>query len=267
MVAPTVIRRAWNFTKWAIGWPDQSRVDDAQIGAIPHLAPASKPEPAPQRSKILPSKVLFVDVETTGLRTSDRIVTFAGLLLETAPLTDHTLQLNFVHCIFDPGKKSHPQAELVHGYSDWLLRHQDPFSEYADEIDSICQKAELVVAHNVEFDIGFINRELEAAGKTALSKPIYCTMSAHRRAGIPGPANLVAVAARLGLARSGETHSALEDAWLAMLIFLAQHGYADRADFAKSVPNPHPLNLRPAPPLPDGPLPRRKRRSRPAATS
>jgi len=172
-----------------------------------------------------------LDVETTGLHSDDRVVSFAGILLKTEDLKQGELDLNFIHLIFDPGRKSHPKAEEVHGYSDWLLRHQDPFGEHVSMVENLIAQADLLVAHNAEFDLRFINAELAALGRPPVKKPVYCTMEGHRRLDMPGSASLSAIATRLGLARSGQVHSALEDAWLAMMAYLAQHECPYRAGF------------------------------------
>jgi Exonuclease len=93
--------------------------------------------PPPRLQPTLPSKVVFVDVETTGLTDSDRIVSFAAILLETQSLRAEKCNVSVIHVVCDPGKKSHPRAKSVHGFSDWVLRHQDPFSKYAGDIASL----------------------------------------------------------------------------------------------------------------------------------
>jgi DNA polymerase-3 subunit epsilon len=71
------------------------------------------------------------------------------------------------------------------------------------------------------------------------------------------------VARLLGLARVGQQHSALEDAWLAMRVYLSLFGCPHSFSF-DALQTLEPTNLRAAPPMPDGPLPRRKRVSRSA---
>lgn len=215
-------------------------------------------KPRPAWLAQLPAKVLVVDVETTGLTNRDRLVSFAGVLLETEALGDGKFQLRYMHSIFDPGRKSHPKAEAVHGYSDWVLRHQEPFVESAETIARLFEEADVVVAHNAEFDIEFINREFEYAGYPRIAKPIFCTMTAYRQLGTWESASLSAVARRIGLGRRGERHGALEDAWLALMVYLWLHNCPYRIPF--DTVSPEPWNLRPVPPMPEGPLPRRKRR-------
>jgi DNA polymerase-3 subunit epsilon len=215
---------------------------------------------APQAAIRLPDKVLFVDVETTGVNDKDRVVSLAAILVETSGLGTNACNVSLLNIICDPGRNSHPGAREVHGLSDWLLRHQEPLAAHVDAFLSLFREADLIVAHNANFDISFIEREASLAGKQLPQKAIYCTMEAHRRRATGQSASLGAVAARIGLARAGRGHGALEDAWLAMMIYLDQQGCPHQIPFA-NLPSEF-ANLRPAPPQPEGPLPRRTRKSR-----
>ena len=211
--------------------------------------------------RAMPARVLFLDVETTGLHSSDRIVTFGALKLETANLLGPDFALTPLHLVFDPTKKSHPQAERVHGWPDWTLRHQDLFADHAAAILQMIESADLLVAHNASFDMRFIQQEMERAGLAMPDKPVQCTMQGWRARGL-SRASLSAVCAHLGLSRAGDTHGALEDAGLAMEAWLSLH--VPNLRFT-AVAYPPPFNFREPPPLPDGPLPRRSpRKARPA---
>lgn len=170
----------------------------------------------------LPPKIIFLDTETTGLTEADRIVSFAGILLHTAQASRSGPQVEAVHLIFNPGRRSHPMAKKAHGYANKTLERQDPFGLFAQDIHDFIHEADLVVAHNAVFDLKFLNRELMDAGLSKISKPSFCTMQAWRNTG-NGPATLDAVAQRIGLARETREHSALEDSWLAMMVYLALH--------------------------------------------
>jgi len=208
-------------------------------------------------------RIVAIDVETTGLHSKDRVVTLGAWRVDLSGLDADTLKYEFIHLIFDPGRKSHPRAEEVHGYSDWVLRHQQPFSEHAETVSDFISSADLVVAHNAAFDLGFINRELQAAGKSDLKRDSQCTMNAYRQSGLPGRASLNAVCERIGLQRASKRHGALEDAWLALMVhywltkmpskFISPFG-TNMETKVREVPS----NFREPPPMPDGPLPRRK---------
>jgi len=202
---------------------------------------------APAWLSQLPSKVLVCDVETTGLTSHDRIVTFAGIGMTTAPLASGQFNLSYSYLIFDPGRKNNPQAQRIHGYTDWVLKFQNPFSVYADELWRFISSYDLIVAHNASFDISFIDRELVAAGFPALSRPIFCTMQGYRALGMGGSASLDAICARIKLARASNVHGALEDAWLALQVYLWLHNCPLHATLPDTVPL-IPTNFHEAPP-------------------
>ena len=56
----------------------------------------------------------------------------------------------------------------------------------------------------------------------AVDEAVCCTMKGYRALG--GSASLSAVCRHIKLARSGDLHGAIEDAWLAMQIYLWLHG-------------------------------------------
>ena len=206
----------------------------------------------------LPRTIAFLDVETTGLHSNDRIVALAFILLDASELAESSRHFRFAHLIFDPGKKCHPAAAAVHGYDDWTLRHQAFLAEEAQSVRDFLHEADLLVAHNAAFDCGFVNRELQAAGLPPLAVPTFCTMQEYR-ARHAGRASLKAVAARIGMARCGERHGAFEDAWLAMNIYLWLHGRPGPVPFSVVPPERRaPHNFRPPPPTPEGDLPPRK---------
>jgi DNA polymerase-3 subunit epsilon len=217
-----------------------------------------KPNPSPDSSPDwlawLPPRLVALDVETTGLAETDRVVSFGAVVLTTASLAAGRPEIACHHLIFDPGRPSHPMAEAVHGYDDWLLRHQDPAGRHAGALSDLLAGADLLVAHNAAFDLGFVNRELRQAGLGPIATKAYCTMEAYRRRGEKGRAALDAVCRRIGLSRVGARHGALEDAWLALRAYL----WLQACPVAVARPGlAAPTNLRPAPPRPEGPLPPR----------
>ncbi len=129
----------------------------------------------------------------------------------------------YTYLVFDPGKRNHRGAEQVHGFSDWVLAVQDRFEVHAAQVWRFLTSFELLVAHNAAFDFRFIDREMTSAGLSSLSRPTYCTMKGYRALGLGGGASLSAVCSHIKLARSGQLHAAIEDAWLAMQIYFWLH--------------------------------------------
>jgi DNA polymerase III subunit epsilon len=191
----------------------------------------------------IPASVAFCDVETTGLAKDDRIVSFGGIGMISSELAAGQLDLRYSYLVFNPGKKNHRHAEQVHGFSDLSLRFQDPFKVHAAQVRRFLTSYQLLVAHNAAFDLRFINRELTLARLPTLTQPIYCTMKGYRALGIGGSASLNAVCSQIKLARSGETHGAMEDAWLSMQIYLWLHDCPHQARLPDSIPRT-PSNFR-----------------------
>lgn len=202
------------------------------------------------------STFVFFDVETTGLYSKDRVLSFAAIRVQTGQLDQANLKLQYIYLIFNPEKKSHPRAAEIHGYDDWTLRHQEKFIDHAPVIHEFLSSANLIVAHNAAFDVAFLNREFSLCGFEAIPTPVWCTMLEWRRR-YPGlPSSLDAVCKHYGLGRSGKQHGALEDAWLVMMISLMSRGIYAANFLAGGIPSGPPLNFISPPPLPAEPLPR-----------
>jgi DNA polymerase-3 subunit epsilon len=191
----------------------------------------------------LPASAAFCDVETTGLGNHDRIVSFGAIGMISHKQAKERPDLEYLYLVFDPGRANHRNAAQIHGFSDSALRLQDPFAVHAADIWRFLASYELFVAHNAAFDIRFINREMRLSGLPALKRPIYCTMKGYRALHLGGSAALSAVCRRIKLARSGDLHDAIEDAWLAMQIYLWLHGCPVQCRLRGSLPRT-PSNLR-----------------------
>ena len=166
----------------------------------------------------LPTSVVFCDVETTGLGNDDRIVSFGGIGMISRDLAKGRRDLEYLYLVFDPGRANRRAAEQIHGFSDSALRLQDLVRS------SCC-------------------REMRLSGLPALTRPVYCTMKGYRALDLGGSAALSAVCRHIKLARSGDLHDAMEDAWLAMQIYLWLHGGPRQPRLRGSLPR-SPSNLR-----------------------
>ena len=207
--------------------------------APPVKAPAAPTATAPRPAELCEiAEIAFVDVETTGLDAADRIVAFGGVRLRIAPPGE----IRTLHLVFNPQRKCQPRAAAIHGWDDATLAAQDPIGPYAAALRAWIGAADLVVAHNAEFDLRFLSAAFSENGVAPLSLPGECTMLAYRARG-EGSAALDAVTTRLGLpARRG--HSAVEDAWRCMQVWLWLRGLPWRLDFA-ALGDPGPANLLP----------------------
>jgi DNA polymerase-3 subunit epsilon len=218
-----------------------------------------RPPPPARRDAIRPCippiaaeaiDAIVVDIETTGLAHYDRIISLAAV-----PIRGEVMGPEAYYLVFDPRRDSAPAAAAIHGWDDWTLRFQDLFSDHAEDVHKLLSSASILVAHNAEFDLSFIDRELRHAGVSPLNNRLFCTML-HAREKWPGhSAKLDACLAQIGLARDGRRHDAFEDAWLTGNLYRYFLG-AERP-YRLPSPLPLPTNLHLAPPRPLGPLPRR----------
>lgn len=196
-------------------------------------------------------RIIVVDTETTGVQPFDRLVSLAAIRIENGEINLNRA----LHLLFDPRKDSHPQAAAVHGFDDWTLRHQDLFASLAPGIRLWLGWADLLVMHNAAFDMRYLAREIRKAGQPPLTAPTFCTMTWARENAMPQ--RLDACASRLiGVDRTGEHHSALQDALLTAAILLNIEGRSCRLPDLAMLPG-LPKNYRTPPPRPDGELPRR----------
>lgn len=189
-------------------------------------------EPVP---KLRWNSIAFVDCETTGLSSDDRLITLAAILLDVPQVSAGKLKLSMLYRIYNPERLCHPTAAQIHGFTDEVLSRQPRFVEEASEVSEFFSRADLVVCHNAKFDLAFVNRELARSSMPLLNCETFCTMQSFRFKYGP-PASLDHSIAKFGMAREGKGHGALEDAWLTMNLFFALHGTSDVFPFSMLPP-------------------------------
>ncbi len=163
---------------------------------------------------------IVLDTETTGLSAEggDRIIEIGCVELVARKLTG-----NNRHYYLNPERDSHEDALKVHGISNEFLRDKPKFLEVADELMAYLAGAEVII-HNAAFDLAFLDRELEMAGKPAF-RPCVGTVTdtlAMAKEMYPGKRNsLDALCDRLGVDHSSRTlHGALLDAELLADVYI-----------------------------------------------
>ena len=111
-------------------------------------------------------------------------------------------------------------AQDIHGLTDEFLSDKPLFADKADTFLAFIADAQLVI-HNAQFDIGFLNAELERLGRPQLGNPYVDTVSMARRR-FPGQrVSLDALCERFNVDNSGRTkHGALLDSELLAEVYL-----------------------------------------------
>ncbi|MDE0059916.1 MAG: DNA polymerase III subunit epsilon [Defluviicoccus sp.] len=161
---------------------------------------------------------IVLDTETTGLdpESGHRIVEVGCL-----ELINHIPSGEAFHAYVNPERDMPSGAFEIHGLSEEFLAGKPLFGDVADGLLAFIGDSVLVI-HNAQFDLGFLNAELARIGRAPLpeARAIDTVSLARRR--FPGaPANLDALCRRFGIDNAARTkHGALLDAELLAEVYL-----------------------------------------------
>ncbi len=171
---------------------------------------------------------VILDTETTGLdpRTGDRIIEIGCVELLNLKPTGQVY-----HSYLDPERPNSEKSIEITGLTDDKLAGQPKFLDIVDDFLKFIGDDELVI-HNAEFDMKFINAELDRIGRTPLSQARVVDTLAMARQKFPGaPASLDALCRRFKVDNtSREKHGALLDSELLAEVYLNLMG-GDQPDF------------------------------------
>jgi DNA polymerase-3 subunit epsilon len=161
---------------------------------------------------------IIFDTETTGLDSrEDRIIEIGAVELINRFPTGQTF-----HVFINPqGRQVHPEALAVHGISNERLANEPIFSDVVERFLDFIDGAKLV-AHNANFDMGFINAELARLGQAAVdAERVVDSLALARRKHPMGPNSLDALCRRYGINNSHRTfHGALLDSQLLAEVYI-----------------------------------------------
>ena len=168
---------------------------------------------------------IVLDTETTGLDplAGHRVVEVGCVELENMVATGRTF-----HAYFNPEMLMPAGAQDIHGLSDEFLADKPRFAEKVEEFLAFVGDAQLVI-HNAQFDIGFLNAELERCGQARLINAYVDTVSMARRK-FPGQrVSLDALCERFSIDNSNRVkHGALLDSELLAEVYLELSGGRQR---------------------------------------
>lgn len=164
---------------------------------------------------------IVLDTETTGLKPEDghRIVEIGAVEVIDNVKTDKKY-----HVYINPERESDVGAFKAHGLTTEFLKDKKKFSEIVDEFLDFVNGAELVI-HNADFDIKFLNKELDNANKGRLwdhIKNVECTLKKDKLLHADERKHsLDAICARYGINTEHRTlHGALLDAELLADVYI-----------------------------------------------
>jgi DNA polymerase-3 subunit epsilon len=162
---------------------------------------------------------IVLDTETTGL---DPFQGHRLIEIGCVELVNRIPSGQSFHSYLNPERDVPAEAFDIHGLSAEFLKDKPLFVEIVEELVAFIGDAPLV-AHNATFDLGFLNAELERAGKKMLvaRERLVDTLLLARRKHPAGPNRLDDLCARYGIDNSRRTkHGALLDAEILAEVYL-----------------------------------------------
>lgn len=117
---------------------------------------------------------VVVDVETTGGKSTAHRITEIGAVKIVGDSIVDTF-----HTLINPQRPIPKGITSLTGISDAMVASAPLFADVADAFSSFCSDA-IFVAHNVEFDYGFVVSEFERLGK-GFRRPKLCTCASMRK--------------------------------------------------------------------------------------
>ena len=161
---------------------------------------------------------IVMDTETTGLdaKKGDRLIEIGCIELFNRIPTGREY-----HCFINPEREVPAEAEKIHGISTDFLKGKPLFAKIAQAFLDFIAGDQLVI-HNAQFDIGFLNFELERIGLAPLAMDrVVDTLALARRKHPAGPNNLDALCKRYGIDNTKRTkHGALVDSLLLAEVYV-----------------------------------------------
>ena len=155
---------------------------------------------------------IVLDTETTGLDVKEghRLIEIGA-----CEMINHVLTNKTFHVYINPEREIDIDAINIHGITNEDLIEKPKFSEICDEFLDFIGNSALVI-HNADFDISFINNELNLSGKKLeIRNPIIDTLKLAKKK-FPGSlVNLDSLCKRFDInLNSRKFHGALIDAVL-----------------------------------------------------
>ncbi len=164
------------------------------------------------------ARQIVLDTETTGLSpdNGDRIVEIGCVELVNYVPTGKTF-----HSYVNPHRKMSEGAFRVSGISDEFLEDKPSFEDIYNEFLNFLSLSP-VIAHNAQFDIGFLNSELNRIEENKnLSNEVIDTLALAKKKYPGAQASLDALCKRFDIDTSKrEKHGALLDAYLLVDVYI-----------------------------------------------
>jgi DNA polymerase-3 subunit epsilon len=197
-----------------------SRFLQAALGVDPHFSYDSAADRwhatvhAALRRPVHQATFVVIDVETTGFKPGPAAITEVA-----AVRINNGLPRAEFHTLVNPGRRVPAAISRLTGITDTMLRDQLRIDVVFPQLHAFLGSA-VVVAHNADFDLSFLNFDARRLLSAPLLNPSLCTLRLARRL-LPSlrSRSLDAVAASLGVSCL-DRHRALGDARITAEVLL-----------------------------------------------
>lgn len=162
-------------------------------------------------------RMVVLDTETTGLDygSGDRLIEIGCVEIINNKITG-----KFFQSYINPQRDVSAGSYRVTGISTSFLKDKPLFNDIVDDFLKFIDGSILVI-HNANFDVPFINYELGMLNKSILPNKILDTLLISREIFVGKPCNLDAVCKRLNIDNSIRSfHGALLDAQILSKVYL-----------------------------------------------
>lgn len=165
---------------------------------------------------------IILDIETSGLdyKEGHRIIEIGCVELNRKEVGSH------FHQYINPLKSLTDENIKIHGITNEFLEDKPLFEEVADKFLNFIEDSQ-IIAHNANFDVGFLNYELEKISKPKIAKDRVVDTVVIARNRFPGQqVNLDALIKKLKVNSlvDREFHGALKDAKILTDVYLELQG-------------------------------------------
>ncbi|MFB4169193.1 ATP-dependent DNA helicase DinG [Virgibacillus sp. JSM 102003] len=160
-------------------------------------------------------KYVVIDLETTGHSPAehDKIIEVGIVVIQNNEITDE------FSTFFNPNMPIPSFITNLTGITDYDVQEAPVFKDKAQKIINLFDNSYLI-AHNVPFDLGFLNEELASNGFKQLNNPVIDTVELSRVLYPQAPSYKLAQLAEHLKIMHDNPHRALADAYVTAKLFL-----------------------------------------------
>ncbi len=156
-----------------------------------------------------------IDIETTGHTPlkGDRIIEIGIVILEDGMITEEYNQF------INPNQPISPFITQLTSITDQDVQNQPPFEHVADKIIQLLSDT-ILIAHNIQFDLNFLNEELIRTGHEKIQPSVIDTVELSRILFPTAPGYKLSELAQFLYITHNQPHRAISDALVTADLFL-----------------------------------------------